>query len=156
MNFEIVTVGKIKKNFIKNGVAEFKSRIERYSSLTFFPIQEEPLLKGASEEVILHKEGERILSKVPRDGLWVALDRQGREMDSLEHFAFLNAQVQKGMKKIYYLIGGPLGLSPAVLNQAHHRLSLSRMTLTHEMSALFLIEQIYRYLNNRAGEKYHK
>jgi 23S rRNA (pseudouridine1915-N3)-methyltransferase len=156
MNFTIVTIGKIKNNFIKNGVEEFKGRIERYSRLAFFPIQEEPLLKGTAKEVILHKEGERILSRVPRDGLWVALDRQGREMDSMEHFDFLNGQVQKGLKKIYYLIGGPLGLSPTVLNQAQHRLSLSRMTLTHEMSALFLIEQIYRYLNFTAGEKYHK
>jgi 23S rRNA (pseudouridine1915-N3)-methyltransferase len=156
MNFVIVTVGKINKNFIKNGIDEFKDRIGRYSRLVFLPVQEEPLVKGLTDELILQKEGERILAKVPRDGLWVALDRQGQEMDSMEHFSFLNAQVQKGLKKIYYLIGGPVGLSQAVLNQAHQRLSLSRMTLTHEMSALFLIEQIYRYLNFTAGEKYHK
>jgi 23S rRNA (pseudouridine1915-N3)-methyltransferase len=156
MKFIVVTVGKIKKNFILKGATEFKDRIGRYSDLAFLAVQEEPLLKGVPEALILQKEGARILAKIPRDGLWVALDRQGQEMDSQEHFAFLNAQVQKGLKKIYYLIGGPLGLSPAVLSQANHRLSLSRMTLTHEMSALFLVEQIYRYLNFMAGEKYHK
>jgi 23S rRNA (pseudouridine1915-N3)-methyltransferase len=156
MKFVIVIVGKIKKKFIINGINEFKDRVDRYSRLVFLPVQEEPLVKGLTDELILQKEGERILAKVPRDGLWVALDRLGQEMNSMEHFSFLNAQVQKGLKKIYYLIGGPVGLSQAVLNQAHHRLSLSRMTLTHEMSALFLIEQIYRYLNFTAGEKYHK
>jgi 23S rRNA (pseudouridine1915-N3)-methyltransferase len=156
MKYIIVTVGKIKKNFILNGVAEFEERISRYGDLLICPIQEERLVKGMSESLIRQKEGERILVKIPKDGLWVALDRQGQEMDSLQHFDFLNAQIQKGMKKIYYLIGGPLGLSPAVLGQANHCLSLSRMTMTHEMSALFLIEQLYRYLNFMAGEKYHK
>jgi 23S rRNA (pseudouridine1915-N3)-methyltransferase len=156
MKYVIVTVGKIKKNFILNGVAEFEERISRYGDLLICPIQEERLVKGMSESLIRQKEGERILTKIPKDGLWVALDRQGQEMDSLQHFDFLNTQIQKGMKKIYYLIGGPLGLSPAVLGQASHCLSLSRMTMTHEMSALFLIEQLYRYLNFMAGEKYHK
>jgi 23S rRNA (pseudouridine1915-N3)-methyltransferase len=156
MKYIIVTIGKLKKNFILKGVGEFRERIDRYSDLTIFPVQEERLVKGMSDSLIIQKEGERILAKVPKDGLWVALDRQGREMDSLEHFDFLNAQIHKGLKKIYYLIGGPLGLSPVVLNQADHRLSLSRMTMTHEMSALFLIEQLYRYLNFMAGEKYHK
>ena len=106
--------------------------------------------------MILQKEGKRILNKIPRDGFWVVLDRQGQELSSLNHFDFLNAQSKLGVKKIYYLIGGPLGFSPEVLKQADKNLSLSRMTLTHEMSALFLVEQIYRYLNFMAGEKYHK
>lgn len=156
MKFIIVTVGKIKQNFILEGINYFNKRINRYTDLVFYPIQEERLTKGISESVILQKEGERILAKVPRDGLWVALDRQGQEMNSLQHFDFLNRHVQQGLKKVYYLIGGPLGLSQEVLDQSARNLSLSRMTLTHEMSALFLIEQIYRYLNFMSGEKYHK
>jgi 23S rRNA (pseudouridine1915-N3)-methyltransferase len=156
MQYIIVTVGKIKNNFILDGIKDFQERIGRYADLAFSSVKEERLVKGTSEILVIQKEGERILGKIPRDGLWVALDRRGREMDSKEHFAFLNTQIQKGLKKIYYLIGGPLGLSPEVMSQANHCLSLSRMTLTHEMSALFLIEQIYRYLNFMAGEKYHK
>jgi 23S rRNA (pseudouridine1915-N3)-methyltransferase len=156
MKFVIVTVGKIKQNFIFNGITDFNKRINKYTNLIFYPVQEERLTKGTTDSLILQKEGERILAKVPRDGLWVALDRQGQEMSSLEHFDFLNRQVQRGVKKIYYLIGGPLGLSQEVMDQSTRSLSLSRMTLTHEMSALFLIEQLYRYLNFMAGEKYHK
>ncbi len=156
MKFVIVTIGKIKENFIQKGVLEYSRRISHYTELSFFPIKEERITKGVSESWIVQKEGERILTKVPRDGLWVALERQGQEMDSLEHFDFINSQAQKGFKKIVYLIGGPLGLSKEVLNHANQVLCLSRMTLTHELSALFLIEQIYRYVNFMSGEKYHK
>ncbi|MFH0787765.1 MAG: 23S rRNA (pseudouridine(1915)-N(3))-methyltransferase RlmH [Pseudomonadota bacterium] len=186
MKFIIVTIGKIKENFIQKGVLEYSRRISHYTELSFFPIKpscpaegrdttkhgnkasrrlnlkpyfrtkEERITKGVSESWIVQKEGERILTKVPRDGLWVALERQGQEMDSLQHFDFINSQAQKGFKKIVYLIGGPLGLSKEVLNHANQVLCLSRMTLTHELSALFLIEQIYRYVNFMSGEKYHK
>lgn len=156
MKFVIVTIGKIKENFIKKGVLEYSRRIGHYTELSFFPIKEERITKGVSEPWVIQKEGERILAKVPQDGLWVALERRGQEMDSLQHFNFINTQAQKGFKKIVYLIGGPLGLSKEVLNQANQVLCLSKMTLTHELSALFLIEQIYRYVNFMSGEKYHK
>jgi 23S rRNA (pseudouridine1915-N3)-methyltransferase len=80
----------------------------------------------------------------------------GREMDSRQHFDLLKVHQEKGTKKMIYVIGGPLGLSGEVLNRAPMVLSLSRMTLNHEMSSLVLLEQLYRYLNFAAGEKYHK
>jgi 23S rRNA (pseudouridine1915-N3)-methyltransferase len=156
MKFKIVTTGKIKEDFIVNGIKEFYSRINRYTQLDLFPVKEEKMTAGVTDSQIVLKEGKRMLSKVPQDGLWVALDRQGQEMSSVNHFDFLNKQANLGIRKIYYLIGGPLGLSPEVKKRADTILSLSRLTLTHEMSALILMEQIYRYLNFMAGEKYHK
>ncbi len=156
MKFVIVTIGNIKKNFILKGIEEYRDRIDRYAHLAFSPVKEERLVKGLSESTVLQREGERILNKIPHDGLWIALERQGQEMNSRQHFDFLDTQARTGIKKIYYLIGGPIGLSTEVLNRSDRLLSLSRMTLTHEMSALLLIEQIYRYLNYKAGEKYHK
>ena len=156
MKFVIVTIGKIKEDFILKGIKEYSGRIDRYADLAFYPVKEERLVKGVPESMVLQKEGERLLAKIPRNGLWVALERQGQEMNSRQHFDFLETQAQAGVKKIYYLIGGPLGLSKEVLKQSDRLLSLSRLTLTHEMSALLLIEQIYRYLNFKAGEKYHK
>ena len=156
MKFTVVTIGKIKENFIAEGIKEYHGRINRYTQLNLISVKEERMTKGSTENLILQKEGKRVLSKIARDGLWVALDRLGKETSSLSHFDFLNAQAKLGVRKIYYLIGGPLGLSQGVLSQADKVLSLSRMTLTHEMSALFLMEQIYRYLNFMAGEKYHK
>lgn len=156
MKFLIVTTGKIKENFIQKGVQEYSRRISHYTELSFFPIKEERIVKGTSESRIIQKEGERILARVPRDGLWVAMERQGEEMNSLQHFDFINNQAQNGFKKIIYLIGGPLGLSKTVLDHSDQVLCLSRMTLTHELSALFLTEQIYRYVTYMSGEKYHR
>jgi 23S rRNA (pseudouridine1915-N3)-methyltransferase len=156
MKFTIVTIGKIKENFILEGIQDYHKRICRYTQMDLFPVKEERITNGVSEDLILQKEGKRILSKIPRDGLWVVLDRQGQELSSRNHFDFLNAQSDLGVKKIYYLIGGPLGFSKEVLEKADKILSLSRMTFPHEMSALLLVEQLYRYLNFMAGEKYHK
>jgi 23S rRNA (pseudouridine1915-N3)-methyltransferase len=156
MKFTVVTVGKIKEKFILEGVKDYHKRINRYTQLDLLPVKEERITTRDTEELILQKEGKRILNKIPRDGFWVVLDRQGQEFSSQNHFDFLNAQSKLGVKKIYYLIGGPLGFSPEVLEKADKILSLSRMTLPHEMSVLLLVEQIYRYLNFMAGEKYHK
>lgn len=156
MKFTIVTVGKIRENFILEGIKDYHKRINRYTQLDLFPVKEEKITPRATEDLILQKEGKRILDKIPRDGYWVVLDRQGQEMSSQNHFDFLNAQSKLGVKKIYYLIGGPLGFSPEVLEKADKVLSLSRLTFPHEMSVLLLTEQLYRYLNFMAGEKYHK
>jgi 23S rRNA (pseudouridine1915-N3)-methyltransferase len=156
MKFTIVTIGKIRENYILEGIKDYHKRISRYAHLNLLPVKEERIISGATETLILQKEGKRVIQKIPRDGLWVALDRRGQEMSSRNHFDFLNAQAKLGINKIYYLIGGPLGFSTELLGQADKILSLSRLTLPHEMSALLLMEQIYRYLNFMAGEKYHK
>jgi 23S rRNA (pseudouridine1915-N3)-methyltransferase len=156
MKFTIVTIGKIRRSYIVEGIKDYHRRINRYTQMDLFPVKEERMTTGVIETLLLQKEGKRILQKIPHDGLWVALDRRGQEMSSRNHFDFLNAQARLGVSKIYYLIGGPLGFSPELLDQADKILSLSRMTLPHEMSALLLTEQIYRYLNFMAGEKYHK
>ena len=156
IKLQLIIVGKLKENFIISGVQEYLKRINRYAELTILPVKEERITKGAHEARIKEKEGERILKKIPENGFWVALDRMGREMDSRQHFDFLKVHQEKGTKKMAYIIGGPLGLSGEVLNRAPMVLSLSRMTLNHEMSSLVLLEQLYRYLNFAAGEKYHK
>lgn len=156
MKFAVVTVGKIKETFIEEGIQEYLKRINRYSQLDLLSVKAERITSGITDIQVLQKEGKRILNKIPRDGFWVVLDRQGKLLSSQDHFGFLNAQAKLGAKKIYYLIGGPLGFSPEVLEKADMVLSLSPMTLPHEMSTLFILEQIYRYLNFTAGEKYHK
>jgi 23S rRNA (pseudouridine1915-N3)-methyltransferase len=156
MKFLVVCIGKIKENFILNGVNEYARRIRRYTELGFLTIKEEKLIKGSQDSLVLQKEGKRVLHTIPQDSPLVALDRQGKGLNSLQHFDFINTQARQGVKKLIYLIGGPLGLSQEVLDHSDHLLSLSPMTLTHELTTLFLLEQIYRYQNFMAGEKYHK
>ncbi|MEW6185449.1 MAG: 23S rRNA (pseudouridine(1915)-N(3))-methyltransferase RlmH [Thermodesulfobacteriota bacterium] len=156
MNFTVVTVGKINKDFILDGINNYYKRINHYKKIELLYVREERIAPKITTKLILRKEGNRILEKVPKDGLWLSLDRKGREMSSEEHFEFLNAQAKRGLKKLYYIIGGPLGLSSEVLGQCDERLSLSRMTFPHELCVLLLLEQLYRYVNFMAGEKYHK
>jgi 23S rRNA (pseudouridine1915-N3)-methyltransferase len=156
MKYVLVTVGKFKAPYIVAGMDLYCRRITRYTEFSVIPVKEEKIGHGCNEALIKRKEGERILEKIPVDGYRVALDQQGKPLISEQWFDFLNDLIRQGIKKTFFLIGGPLGLSSQVLTQAHQVLSLSSLTLTHEMSALVFGEQLYRYLTVQAGEKYHR
>jgi 23S rRNA (pseudouridine1915-N3)-methyltransferase len=156
MKYFLVTVGKIKEPFIAAGMRLYQERIARYADFQVLPVKEEKLTKGSSPPVIMEREAARILEKVPRNGVWLALDRLGLPADSRKFFSLLTRYADQGQARAYFIVGGPLGLSPALLQNVDQVLSLSPLTFTHEMSALVLTEQLYRYLNFRAGEKYHR
>jgi len=156
MKYVLVTVGKFKAPFIVEGMDLYRRRIIRYTDFSVIPVKEEKISQGCNEALIKQKEGDRILEKIPADGYRVALDQGGRPLASEQWFDFLTDLGRQGIKKAFFCIGGPLGLSPQVLVQAHQVLSLSSLTLTHEMSALLFSEQLYRYLTVQAGEKYHR
>lgn len=156
MKYVLVTVGKFKAPFIAEGMDLYRRRITRYTEFSVLPVKEEKISKGCNEALIKQREGDRILEKIPADGYRVALDQRGKPLASEEWFDFLTDLGRQGIKKAFFCIGGPLGLSPQVLAQAQQVLSLSSLTLTHEMSALVFSEQLYRYLTVQAGEKYHR
>jgi 23S rRNA (pseudouridine1915-N3)-methyltransferase len=156
MKYCLVTVGKIKEPFVAEGMRLYAGRIARYADFQILPVKEEKSLKGSSPLLIMEREGARILEKVPRNGVWLALDRQGQPADSRKFFALLNRYADQGQTRVYFIVGGPWGLSPALLEKADRVLSLSALTFTHEMAALVLTEQLYRFLTFRAGEKYHR
>jgi 23S rRNA (pseudouridine1915-N3)-methyltransferase len=134
----------------------YRRRITRYTEFSVIPVKEEKISAGCNEALIKQKEGERIIEKIPADGYRVALDQRGKSLTSEQWFDFLTDFGRQGIKKAFFCIGGPLGLSHRVLSEAHQVLSLSSLTLTHEMSALLFSEQLYRYLTVQAGEKYHR
>jgi 23S rRNA (pseudouridine1915-N3)-methyltransferase len=156
MKYVLVTVGKFKAPFIVAGMDLYRRRITRYTEFSILPVREEKINHGSNEALIRQKEGERILEKIPADGYRVALDQQGKPLASEQWFDFLTDLGRQGFKKTFFFIGGPLGLSPQVLDQAHQVVALSSLTLTHEMAALLFSEQLYRYLTVQAGEKYHR
>jgi 23S rRNA (pseudouridine1915-N3)-methyltransferase len=152
----LVTFGKIREPYVRDGLKEYLKRIRRYGPIDLVSLKEEKIDGNQTDFWIREREGKRLLRQVPRNGVWVGLERTGRGMDSLEFFSFLQRRRDQGAKTIYYLIGGPLGLSPEVLRQADVLLSLSPLTYTHELAALILAEQIYRFFTYIAGKKYHK
>lgn len=156
MKYVLVTVGKVKEPFIAEGLRLYQGRIARYADFRVLPVRNEKITKGVSETWIRDREAARIREKVTRDGAWLALDRKGLSVDSHGFFRVLEQRAVHGRGTVYFIVGGPLGLPTRFLDEADRVLSLSPLTFTHELSALLLAEQLYRFLNHRAGEKYHK
>lgn len=159
MQIRVVAVGKIKERFLQDGIAEYEKRLRPYVTLQITEIGEEkrpPAASPAIEMAAREKEGERILAALPEDSLIIALDIKGQAWSSEELAAFFRERELSGRNQVAVVIGGDLGLAPEVLARSAMRLSLSRMTFTHTMARLILLEQVYRAFRILRGEPYHK
>ena len=158
MNINIVAAGKIKERYLAEGIAEFMKRLRHYAQVHILEISEEKMKENpspAEKEKILSQEGERLLRQVPDGSYLIVLDVYGKESSSEELAARIDALGLQGQSNITFLIGGAFGLSREVRAAAKERLSFSRMTFTHQMVRLLLVEQIYRAFKINRGEKYH-
>jgi len=150
----ILMVGKTRQPFIQAGLDFYQKRLKPYLDLTLRSVREEKEAGHLTAEKIMAREGERLLAAVPPRAWTAALDPRGREFTSEEFAAWLTAREAES-RPLAFLIGGHLGLSEGVLVAAHEMLALSRLTLTHEMSRLVLLEQLYRAATIKAGHPYH-
>ena len=156
LKFRIIVVDRTRSHFLKEGEGFYQKRLKNYAQLEWVEVRPARITKGRSEEEVLAAEGETIARRLMAGDYLVTLDRKGDQYDSVELAGwFRKLSVDIG-GWINFVIGGPLGLSKEMLARAHKVLSLSRFTLTHEMSRLVLLEQIYRALTILRGEKYHK
>jgi len=150
----LLMVGKTRQSFIQEGLAFYQKRLKPYLELTLKSVREEKEAGNLTAESIKAREGERLLAAVPPRSWVVALDPQGQEFTSEEFAAWLQAREQEA-HPLAFLIGGHLGLSAGVLAAAHERVALSRLTLTHELTRLVLLEQLYRAATIKTGHPYH-
>jgi len=155
LRFELLCLGKTKEKYLDAGIRDYAGRLKHYIPADIKILKEKKARKGEPDSILIEKESEILLQNA-RNSFRVCLDRTGRKLDSVELAALLESWEMQGRKKISFIIGGPLGLSQTILDQADMVLSLSRLTLTHEMSRLLLLEQLYRACTIKAGEKYHK
>jgi len=159
MQIRVIAVGKIKEQFLREGIAEYEKRLRPYAKLQVVELPEEKRPQPASsvnESVAIEKEGERILAAVAENSYVIALDMKGQSWSSEELAASFGERELSGQNQLAFVIGGDLGLSPAVLARSNLRLSLSKMTFTHPMARLLLLEQVYRAFRILRGEPYHK
>ncbi|APG27790.1 50S rRNA methyltransferase [Syntrophotalea acetylenivorans] len=155
MKIGLISVGKLSQAFLRDGVAEYAGRLQRYISYNSHELKES---KGGSKpdpKVIREQEGERILARVPDGAYLVVLDERGRNYGSEELAEFLGRHMLQGTGELVFAIGGAYGLSRAVKERANLQLSLSAMTLTHQMARLLLLEQLYRGFTILRNEPYH-
>jgi 23S rRNA (pseudouridine1915-N3)-methyltransferase len=156
LKIKFIVVDKTRASFIKEGEAFYLARLKRYVQTEWLEVKPVRIIKGYQEEDIKRAEGKSILQKAATGDYLIALDRSGRQYDSKAISDWLSRLSINVRGSVCFTIGGPVGLSNEVLEKADSRLSLSRMTLTHEMSRIILLEQLYRAFTIIHGEKYHK
>lgn len=158
MKITIVCAGKIKEKYLSAGIAEFMKRLKPFAQVEIREIHEEKMPDSPSDaekEQVLTREGEKLLKLVPEGSYLFVLDVFGKEKSSEELAASIDKLALSGRSNITFLIGGAFGLSSEVRKSADELLSFSRMTFTHQMVRLLLVEQIYRAFKINRGEKYH-
>ena len=154
MKIRLICPGKIRERFLTDGIDEYRKRLSKYCTVEITEVADCPDTMPAGQA--LSFEGERILSKVsPSDILWV-MDLHGREYTSEELSDLMIEDLEKGGSTISIAIGGSNGLSPEVVSRANRRICFGRITMTHQMTRLLLLEQLYRGFKIYKGEKYHK
>lgn len=159
MKIKIVTVGKLKEKYLKDGIAEYSKRISRFAKLEMIELADEKTPDKASEienQKILETEGARILSKIGKRDFVLVLAIEGKTFSSEEFSKQLEEASIKGYSTLTFIIGGSLGLAPGVKNRANLSVSFGRLTLPHQLMRLVLIEQIYRAFTIQQGSPYHK
>ena len=159
MKIKIVTVGKLKEKYLKDGIAEYSKRISRFAKLEMIELADEKTPDKASElenQKILETEGARILSKVGERDFVVVLAIEGKTFSSEDFSKQLEQASIKGYSTLTFIIGGSLGLAPIVKNRANLSVSFGRLTLPHQLMRLVLVEQIYRAFTIQQGSPYHK
>jgi len=155
----IISVGKIKEKYLKDGIAEYSKRLGRYCKLDMIEVADEKTPDGVSDVVenqIKNLEGERILKHIKEDDFVIALAINGKMLDSVELSNQIEMLGVRGVSHIVFVIGGSLGLSDNVLKRADYKLSFSKMTFPHQLMRMILLEQIYRAYRIMKGEPYHK
>ncbi len=159
MKISCITVGKIKEKYLTDAVREYEKRLSRYCRLEITELADEKTPDGASpaeEAAIREREGDRILKAVKEDAYVIALAIEGKMLDSVELSRKIENLGTSGISHITFVIGGSLGLSPAVMKRADYALSFSKMTFPHQLMRVILLEQIYRSFRIMKHEPYHK
>ncbi len=154
MKHQLLFLGKIKDKFIEDGVAEYVSRLQHYTSFSISIIKEK--VRGRGKVSSVEVQGKLLLQAVPPGATVVVLDSTGKQFSSESFSRKIDQWEMQGIKQVCYLIGGPEGHASEVIRAADLLVSLSKMTFTHDMARLLLVEQLYRAYTIKAGEKYHK
>lgn len=158
MKITIACVGKIKEKYLTQGIEEFTKRLTPFCKLETLSINEEKMPDNpspAEKEQVLDRETKRLIAIIPENSYVILLDVIGKQISSPELAEKIDALALAGTSHITFVIGGAFGYTDALRKKADFALSFSKMTFTHQMIRLLLVEQIYRAFKISRGEKYH-
>lgn len=155
MKTTLIVIGKTDAGYLAEAIDEYKSRLAHYLPFEMEVIPDVKNVKNLSEAQQKEKEGELILKSVQAGDYLVLLDDKGKEYTSMQFAAYMERKMQTVPKRLVFVVGGPYGFSDAVYKAASEKISLSKMTFSHQMIRLIFIEQIYRAMTILNHEPYH-
>ena len=158
MKIRIYCIGKIKEQYLKDGINEYLKRISAYSNVEIIEVADSKVRDNPNSsdiEKAKNEEGDRVLKLIKNDYL-IGLDLNKKEPTSEEFASFLQSKFIEGGSNVSFVIGGSYGLSDTLKNRCNTSISLSKLTFLHQMTRLILLEQIYRAFKILNNETYHK
>ncbi len=155
MKITLLAIGKTNTKYLQEGIEQYIKRLSHYIPFEFKILPDVKTTKGLTQEKQKEMEGQMFLNCIQSGDIVVLLDEKGKEMTSREFSVYLDKKMVTVAKNLIFVIGGPYGFSQEMYNRANEKLSLSKMTFSHEMIRLFFIEQIYRAMTILKGEPYH-
>ncbi|WP_026904340.1 23S rRNA (pseudouridine(1915)-N(3))-methyltransferase RlmH [Pedobacter glucosidilyticus] len=155
MKVTLLTVGKTEDKYILEGIEKYLKRLKHYIKFELIEIPELKKTKSLSEDQQKAKEAEMIAKYLNHSDYLVLLDEKGKELSSMHFADFMNKKMIASVQNLVFIVGGPYGFDASLHQRAHDKLSLSKMTFSHQMVRLFFIEQVYRAFTILKGEPYH-
>ncbi|MFT5970702.1 MAG: 23S rRNA (pseudouridine1915-N3)-methyltransferase [Flavobacteriales bacterium] len=155
MKLCLLFVGKTDADYIKKGYEVYEKRLSHYLPSETIVIPDLKKVKSLSENQQKELEGQAILNQLKPTDKLVLLDEKGKDFTSIKFAEFMQKEMNAGLKRLVLVIGGPYGFSDAVYQKAQGKISLSKMTFSHQMVRMFLIEQVYRAMTILKNEPYH-
>lgn len=159
MKVKVISVGKLKEKYLKDGIAEYTKRLSRFTKVELIELADEKTPDNASpveKDQIMAKEAERILAKIGERDFVVVMAIEGKQLSSEAFSQLIQAQMLAGYSTLTFIIGGSLGLADVVKKRANKLMSFGLLTLPHQLMRLVLVEQIYRAFMIAEGSPYHK
>ncbi len=155
MKITLILNGKTDDDYIVKGFTVYENRLKHYIAFETIVIPALKNTKALSIEQQKQKEGELILKNIQSPDKLILLDENGKEYHSVGFSEFVQQQMNSGIKNIVFVVGGPYGFSDEVYKRANGKISLSKMTFSHQMVRLFFVEQLYRAMTILKNEPYH-
>jgi 23S rRNA (pseudouridine1915-N3)-methyltransferase len=155
MNLKLIAIGKTSESWLKQGIEVYTKRMVHYLPFEYIEIQDVKIAKGTGEAEVKRLEGLEVLKRIDSSAYLVILDEQGEGFTSKELANHLQKRMNAGIKTMVFLIGGPYGFSEALYARANEKMSLSKLTFSHQMVRVFTVEQLYRAMTILRNEPYH-
>ncbi|MBG15852.1 MAG: 23S rRNA (pseudouridine(1915)-N(3))-methyltransferase RlmH [Crocinitomicaceae bacterium] len=155
MKIKLIVVGKTNVKYLKDGENEYEKRLKHYVKFEELVVGDVKNARNLNHQELKKKEGSLILSKIENIDFVVLLDDKGKMFSSYEFSNFIDQKILRSTKSLVFVVGGAFGFSDEVVKRANIKLSLSKMTFSHQMVRMIFKEQLYRAFTILKGEKYH-